>query len=52
MEPLTADNAARWLAEHLSDVVVALAQAGAELEPKPVNWSTVQHDSPSEDVEQ
>jgi hypothetical protein len=39
MEPST------WLAQHLSDVVAALAVAGSKLEPKPVTVPTAQHDS-------
>lgn len=46
MEPST------WLAQHLSDVVVALAVAGSTLEPKPVTVPTVQHDSASEGGQQ
>lgn len=46
MEPST------WLAQHLSDVVVALAQAGSKLEPRSVNTAVTQSDSASEGVDQ
>ena len=42
MEPST------WLAQHLSDVVVALAQAGSKLS---VNTTVAQADSASEGVD-
>lgn len=39
----------RWLAQHLSDVVVALAVAGSKLEP--VNTAVAQSDTASNGVD-